>query len=32
VLDEPDRALDASMRFFLRDVLLAAERGKTIVL
>ena len=33
VLDEPDRALDASMRFFLRDVLLAMKRqGKTIVL
>ena len=33
LLDEPDRALDASVRFFLRDVLLAAKRaGKTIVL
>lgn len=33
VLDEPDRALDASVRFFLRDVLLAMKRGgKTIVL
>ena len=33
VLDEPDRALDASMRFLLRDVLLAMRRmGKTIVL
>src|SRR5262249_26182434 len=30
---EPDRALDASVRFFLRDVLLAMkQRGKTIVL
>lgn len=33
VLDEPDRALDASVRFFLRDVLLAQKRaGKTILL
>ncbi|MCA8974554.1 MAG: ABC transporter ATP-binding protein, partial [Planctomycetes bacterium] len=33
VLDEPDRALDASVRFFLRDVLLELKRaGKTIVL
>lgn len=33
VLDEPDRALDASIRFFLRDVLLAQKQaGKTIVL
>ena len=33
VLDEPDRALDASVRFFLRDVLLdLARAGKTIVL
>jgi ABC-2 type transport system ATP-binding protein len=33
VLDEPDRALDASVRFFLRDVLLGMKRaGKTIVL
>jgi ABC-2 type transport system ATP-binding protein len=33
LLDEPDRALDASVRFFLRDVLLAMKgRGKTIVL
>ncbi|HEX6810180.1 MAG TPA: ABC transporter ATP-binding protein [Planctomycetota bacterium] len=33
LLDEPDRALDASMRFFLRDVLLGCKRaGKTIVL
>jgi ABC-2 type transport system ATP-binding protein len=33
VLDEPDRALDASVRFFLRDVLLSLKRaGKTIVL
>ncbi len=33
LLDEPDRALDASVRFFLRDVLLALKRaGKTIVL
>jgi ABC-2 type transport system ATP-binding protein len=33
VLDEPDRALDASVRFFLRDVLLSLKgAGKTIVL
>lgn len=33
VLDEPDRALDASVRFFLRDVLLSMkQQGKTIVL
>jgi ABC-2 type transport system ATP-binding protein len=33
LLDEPDRALDASVRFFLRDVLLDLKRaGKTIVL
>ncbi len=33
VLDEPDRALDASVRFFVRDVLLDMKRaGKTIVL
>jgi len=33
LLDEPDRALDASMRFCLRDALLAMKRaGKTIVL
>ena len=33
VLDEPDRALDASVRFFLRDVLRRLkERGKTILL
>jgi ABC-2 type transport system ATP-binding protein len=33
LLDEPDRALDASVRFFLRDVLLDMKRaGKTIVL
>ncbi|MBX3464451.1 MAG: ABC transporter ATP-binding protein [Planctomycetes bacterium] len=33
LLDEPDRALDASVRFFLRDVLLDLQRaGKTIVL
>jgi len=33
ILDEPDRALDASVRFFLRDVLRRVkERGKTIVL
>lgn len=33
LLDEPDRALDASVRFFLRDVLLAMKQaGKTIVL
>lgn len=33
LLDEPDRALDASVRFFLRDVLLESKRaGKTIVL
>jgi ABC-2 type transport system ATP-binding protein len=33
LLDEPDRALDASMRFFLRDVLLGCKSaGKTIVL
>jgi ABC-2 type transport system ATP-binding protein len=33
LLDEPDRALDASVRFFLRDVLrLLRQRGKTIVL
>lgn len=33
VLDEPDRALDASVRFVLRDELLAMQRaGKTIVL
>lgn len=33
LLDEPDRALDASMRFFLRDELRAMQRaGKTIVL
>ena len=33
LLDEPDRALDASVRFFLRDVLRRIkERGKTVVL
>jgi ABC-2 type transport system ATP-binding protein len=33
VLDEPDRALDASVRFFLRDELRAMRgAGKTIVL
>jgi ABC-2 type transport system ATP-binding protein len=33
VLDEPDRALDASVRFVLRDELLAMQRaGKTILL
>jgi ABC-2 type transport system ATP-binding protein len=33
LLDEPDRALDASVRFVLRDVLLGMKRvGKTIVL
>jgi ABC-2 type transport system ATP-binding protein len=33
LLDEPDRALDASVRFFLRDVLLSLKQhGKTIVL
>ena len=33
LLDEPDRALDASVRFELRSVLLAMkQRGKTIVL
>lgn len=33
VLDEPDRALDASVRFFLRDMLLAMKlQGRTIVL
>jgi ABC-2 type transport system ATP-binding protein len=33
LLDEPDRALDASVRFFLREVLLDSKRaGKTIVL
>ncbi len=33
LLDEPDRALDASVRFFLRDVLRRMkERGSTIVL
>ncbi len=33
LLDEPDRALDASVRLFLRDVLLAMRKaGKTIVL
>ena len=33
LLDEPDRALDASVRFFLRDVLRGLRaRGKTIVL
>lgn len=33
LLDEPDRALDASVRFLLRDVLLAMQQqGKTIVL
>lgn len=33
LLDEPDRALDASVRFFLRDVLREMkEQGKTIVL
>ena len=33
LLDEPDRALDASMRFRLREVLSAMKRqGKTIVL
>jgi len=33
ILDEPDRALDASVRFFLRDVLLELKRaGKTILL
>ncbi|MCR9245456.1 MAG: ABC transporter ATP-binding protein [bacterium] len=33
VLDEPDRALDAKVRFFLRDVLRILESaGKTIIL
>ena len=33
ILDEPDRALDASVRFFLRDVLLDLKRaGKAILL
>ena len=33
VLDEPDRALDASVRFFLRDVLRELKQdGKTILL
>lgn len=33
LLDEPDRALDASVRFLLREVLLAMKQaGKTIVL
>lgn len=33
LLDEPDRALDASVRFFVRDVLRRVkERGKTILL
>jgi len=33
LLDEPDRALDASVRYFLRDVLRTLrQRGKTIVL
>ncbi len=33
VLDEPDRALDASVRFCLREVLLAMkQQGKTILL
>ena len=33
ILDEPDRALDATSRFFLRDVLLhLREKGKTILL
>lgn len=33
VLDEPDRALDASVRYALRDVLRSLkERGKTIIL
>ncbi|MBL8735132.1 MAG: ABC transporter ATP-binding protein [Planctomycetes bacterium] len=33
VLDEPDRALDASVRFVLRDELLAMQKaGKTILL
>lgn len=33
LLDEPDRALDATVRFFLREVLLAMRQaGKTIVL
>jgi len=33
LLDEPDRALDASTRLFLRDVLLALrERGKGVLL
>ena len=33
LLDEPDRALDATVRFFLRDVLRDLQhRGKTIVL
>ncbi len=33
VLDEPDRALDATVRFFLRDELRAMQRlGKTILL
>jgi ABC-2 type transport system ATP-binding protein len=33
VLDEPDRALDAKVRFFVRDVLVALKQaGKTIVL
>jgi ABC-2 type transport system ATP-binding protein len=33
LLDEPDRALDAAMRFFLRELLLALKAaGKTILL
>ncbi len=33
LLDEPDRALDASVRYFLRDVLRSLQHGgKTIVL
>ncbi|GAB4151944.1 MAG: ABC transporter ATP-binding protein [Planctomycetota bacterium] len=33
LLDEPDRALDASMRFLLRDVLMRRRRqGRTILL
>ncbi len=33
VLDEPDRALDATSRFFLRELLLRLrDRGKTILL
>ena len=33
ILDEPDRALDATSRFFLRDLVLhLRDRGKTILL